>query len=225
MNTMYFKKASAVLCGAAIMLGVGATVSADNTKTAQIIGESKTVTLDDLKANNYEVTWDLSIVDNPGYVGIGLGISVPSDLTIVRDPDDETSAKFDGGDGAKGLVQIAVLGTKENKIAWTTAGSKNVTKDATIASFYFKVPETAKAGDKFPITLELSSFTDKDYKELPASAVNGYIMIEGGAEGYVPVLCVLCVLLQLAFYVFPLQQPFEHGPVSFLLLLCACVLQ
>ena len=185
MNTMYFKKAAAVLSGAAVMLGAGAALaSADNAKSSAIVGDTIEITLDELKASNYQVEWNLNMTGNPGYVGSGISIDYDTEklgVTTVVDPDDENSAAYEGGTCSNGLSQVCLLDTEKARIAWATAGTKQVSKDGVIATFTFNIPKDVKGGEEFPIVLTLKSVTDttgNQYKD-QFDVQNGVIKITG----------------------------------------------
>lgn len=185
MNTMYFKKAAAVLSGAAVMLGAGAALaSADNAKSSAIVGDTIEITLDELKASNYQVEWNLNMTGNPGYVGSGISIDYDTEklgVTTVVDPEDENSAAYEGGTCSNGLSQVCLLDTEKARIAWATAGTKQVSKDGVIATFTFNIPKDVKGGEEFPIVLTLKSVTDttgNQYKD-QFDVQNGVIKITG----------------------------------------------
>ncbi len=185
MNTMYFKKAAAVLSGAAVMLGAGAALaSADNAKSSAIVGDTIEITLDELKAANYQVEWNLNMTGNPGYVGSGISIDYDTEklgVTTVVDPEDENSASYEGGTCSNGLSQVCLLDTEKARIAWATAGTKQVSKDGIIATFTFNIPKDVKGGEEFPIVLTLKSVTDttgNQYKD-QFDVQNGVIKVIG----------------------------------------------
>lgn len=188
MNTFSFKKLAAVACSAVTVLAMGA-FQASAAGQIEMKGEEITLTLEELQAANYEVQWGVELINNPGYCNSGVGVTygdgddsnndtVPSLEVVMKSGTSPKIKKV----GAADLTVIAKDRPDADLVGWATNGADLSTDDGIILYFYFKVPETAQPGDKFPLTIDLDMLsTDQtNHFEQDTKVTNGFIEIAGG---------------------------------------------
>lgn len=188
MNTFSFKKLAAVACSAVTVLAMGA-FQASAAGQIEMKGEEITLTLEELQAANYEVQWGVELINNPGYCNSGVGVTygdgddsnndtVPSLEVVMKSGTTPKTKKV----GAADLTVIAKDRPDADLVGWATNGADLSTDDGIILYFYFKVPETAQPGDKFPLTIDLDMLsTDQtNHFEQDTKVTNGFIEIAGG---------------------------------------------
>lgn len=188
MNTFSFKKLAAVACSAVTVLAMGA-FQASAAGQIEMKGEEITLTLEELQAANYEVQWGVELINNPGYCNSGVGVTygdgddsnndtVPSLEVVMKSGTTPKTKKV----GAADLTVIAKDRPDADLVGWATNGADLSTDDGIILYFYFKVPETAQPGDKFPLTIDLDMLsTDQtNHFEQDTKVTNGFIAIAGG---------------------------------------------
>lgn len=187
MNTFSFKKLAAVACSAVTVLAMGA-FQASAAGQIEMKGEEITLTLEELQAANYEVQWGVELINNPGYCNSGVGVTygdgddsnndtVPSLEVVMKSGTTPKTKKV----GAADLTVIAKDRPDADLVGWATNGAELSTDDGIILYFYFKVPETAQPGDKFPLTIDLDMLsTDQtNHFEQDTKVTNGFIAIAG----------------------------------------------
>lgn len=187
MNTFSFKKLAAVACSAVTVLAMGA-FQASAAGQIEMKGEEITLTLEELQAANYEVQWGVELINNPGYCNSGVGVTygdgddsnndtVPSLEVVMKSGTSPKIKKV----GAADLTVIAKDRPDADLVGWATNGADLSTDDGIILYFYFKVPETAQPGDKFPLTIDLDMLsTDQtNHFEQDTKVTNGFIAIAG----------------------------------------------
>lgn len=188
MNTFSFKKLAAVACSAVSVLAMGA-FQASAAGQIEMKGQEVILTLEELQAANYEVEWGVELINNPGYCNSGVGVTygdgddsnndtVPSLEVVMKSGTTPKTKKV----GAADLTVIAKDRPDADLVGWATNGADLSTDDGVILYFYFKVPETAQPGDKFPLTIDLDMLsTDQtNHFEQDTLVTDGYIMIAGG---------------------------------------------
>ena len=198
---------SAVACMAAIPASAVETPAEYGTSTkscAVAIGQA-TVTLDELKASNYQVPVMIKVAPNPKINILEFGISSPLSYTLLTPDDfDEDS----NPDRAKQLKEMKTApeglaltikmtaNTVKNgsdNVTWLTWASDTGVKTQKFAVVLVDVPKDAKEGDKFDIKYlneglsgnpEICALNEdadkKDYVELKDfEGIDGFVKIAG----------------------------------------------
>lgn len=164
-----FKKAMAALSAAAVVATCAATMATSVSAAGGTLSVGSTeVTLDQLKADNYEVT--LPISASASFVSVAFGFSLDNGLTYVdADADKGTCAAA----CVDGFVWYPIISTKELK-----AGQ--------VGYVTVKVPETAAEGDTFTLTATdtgktggKGTYKDASGADEVPSVVSGKITIAG----------------------------------------------
>lgn len=188
MNTFSFKKLAAVACSAVTVLAMGA-FQASAAGQIEMKGEEITLTLEELQAANYEVQWGVELINNPGYYNSGVSVTygdgddsnndtVPSLEVVMKSGTSPKIKKV----GAADLNVISKDRPDADLVGWATNGAELSTDDGIILYLYFKVPETAQPGDKFPLTIDLDMLStgQTNHFEQDTKVTNGFIAIAGG---------------------------------------------
>ena len=174
-----FKKFAAVACSAATLFAIGATaMTASADATVKIVAEKVSIYEDDLKAANYIVPYSFSLENNVGYAASGIQLLYDNSvLDVVAEEDDATLAVYEEGPAAKNLTQLVTRNAAKGIVGYSTQGTRNNTADGKVITVNFILPETAKAGDKYEINLNVIQFIDKEVQDVAYTTENGYIEI------------------------------------------------
>ncbi|MBR6106397.1 MAG: hypothetical protein IKQ39_00135 [Oscillospiraceae bacterium] len=104
-----------------------------------------------------------------------MGIDVDPDFTY-GESDTPTSAKY-GRNPA--LYMTPSLNGNVHRFAFGTIGEKvNSCPDGLMFYTYFKVPDSAKPGDEFPVELTITMFLDDNSDDTAFTKVNGWIKVK-----------------------------------------------
>lgn len=177
---MNFKKLAAVLCGATTLLAAGAAMSASAEGGIVISGSDDTYTLAELEATNRLVPVVISMENNPGYAGAGIGIYYGELQPLLYD---DGSVDFSGGVA----TQNAMLSVEnkpsdvvsERMIGLACASSATLRKSGAMLNLQFYVPEDAQPGDVYEITLLVDQITTLDDQELESTSKSAFVRIAG----------------------------------------------
>ena len=179
------KKIAAVACSAVAVLALGAI----NASAADIEmkGQKIEISLDELKAANYQVQWGVELTGNPGYSNSGA--YVIHDKALKAEYTTQTVGSttrviptVTQGPAAEGLTVAATYSEADQKLGWSTMGGFNVaTKDGVIVAFNFTVPSDAKAGDVYNMEVSLNQLStgQSNHFEDQITPEAGYIKIVG----------------------------------------------
>jgi len=116
----------------------------------------------------------ISIANSPGLAGIKLSLSFDKNrLTVAKDA--QGNCRFDAGYAA----QTGSLDVNETKSGCTVMWyhTENVQRNGTLATVYFYVEKTAKAGN-CPISITLMDICDAAGKDISAAFTNGAVTIQ-----------------------------------------------
>ena len=185
MKKFSMKKIAAVACSAVAVLALGAI----NASAADIEmkGQKIEISLDELKAANYQVQWGVELTGNPGYSNSGA--YVIHDKALKAEYTTQTVGSttrviptVTQGPAAEGLTVAATYSEADQKLGWSTMGGFNVaTKDGVIVAFNFTVPSDAKAGDVYNMEVSLNQLStgQSNHFEDQITPEAGYIKIVG----------------------------------------------
>ena len=182
------KRVAAAVCGAATLFALGATaMSASADATAEISVEKVTIKMDQV---NDWIPVSMSIQNNPGYAASGLSYlyDVEGDFALdsqpLYDEDEEeykdTLAQYEAGAACRDLSVYVNRNAEKGIVGFSSTGMSNNKKNDVIITAYFKIADPSKAepGKVYPIRMNIIQFCNKNSEDLPATAVDGYIMIE-----------------------------------------------
>ena len=194
MSKSIFSKVAAVACSVAAVVAMSISVSADGakgTKVAPGASELKDVTnlvatkvqvqLEDLKKADYVVTYEVEVMKNAGFGPSGVRLVYPSDSKFTVVPNSDGFPATEGDLIMKHNTELAKNDDKFN-VAVGVMGNRNTSGDGSFFFVDFKLPDTVKAGDKFPMKIEVDKFLDKDNEPVQYNLVDGYIEILGPVE-------------------------------------------
>lgn len=175
-----FKKLAAVLCSATTLLAAGAAMSASAEGGIVISGSDDTYTLAELEATDRLVPVVISMENNPGYAGAGIGIYYGELQPLLYD---DGSVDFSGGVA----TQNAMLSVEnkpsdvvsERMIGLACASSATLRKSGAMLNLQFYVPEDAQPGDVYEITLLVDQITTLDDQELESTSKSAFVRIAG----------------------------------------------
>jgi len=183
-----FKKLAAVLCGATTLLALGASLTTSAAGTLTISGNDQTV---ELGATNIAVT--MSIENNPGYAGIGVGIYYGELVPVCTDAENKTpknkleEAYMDDAGEIVILNTVPGLAVIENSdakdlIGFSAADTANCVDDGKMVTLYFDLPADAAAGDVYEIryVVDQIALEDKTLMDLSTISVNSaFVRVAG----------------------------------------------
>ncbi|MCQ2434419.1 MAG: hypothetical protein MJ062_04185 [Oscillospiraceae bacterium] len=185
MKKFSMKKIAAVACSAVAVLALGAI----NASAADIEmkGQKIEISLDELKAANYQVQWGVELTGNPGYSNSGA--YVIHDKALKAEYTTQTVGAttrviptVTQGPAAEGLTVAATYSEADQKLGWSTMGGFNVaTKDGVIVAFNFTVPSDAQPGDIYNMEVSLNQLStgQSNHYEDQITPEAGYIKIVG----------------------------------------------
>jgi len=194
MSKSIFSKVAAVACSVAAVVAMSISASAASAEgkkldqsanlkagVTNLVATEVQVTLDELKAANYQVKYDVEVANNQGFGPSGIRLVYPSDskFTVVLNEDEEpvTSPR----DAVTGDLNNELTQNPDKfNVAVGYMGKKNTKGDGLMFYVDFKLPETAKIGDKFPMKIEVDKFLDKDNNKVDYNVVDGFIEIVDG---------------------------------------------
>ncbi|MBR2913039.1 MAG: hypothetical protein IKC40_03870 [Oscillospiraceae bacterium] len=179
---MNFKKIMAAVAAMSLVACAAAIPASASAEGATVEIQQVTLTLDELKAMNYEVPINIVLTENAGINAFAFGVGVEEGCSFTVDMDVQE-------------VMMAVEAAKSSdaEFAWVNGANARTYKksDMIICGIVVKVPETAAAGDQFDITYAAQdqegkkhiwgdTTTKADYVAAgSADAVDGWIKITG----------------------------------------------
>ena len=171
MSISIFKKAAALLCGAFTAVSLSAVLSA-SASDAVFEGEQK------YAAPGEEVSYSVSIKNNPGYAALGIAVFHDERLEVLDVSG--RSVKVAQGSGSTGLSVSGSYKSDARSVAVSTMGTDNCTEDGVIFTFKVKVPEDAKDGDTYPMDIRdtMTQFVNVAKEDQsPYTVIDGWIKV------------------------------------------------
>ncbi len=175
---MNFKKLAAVVCSATTLLAAGAAMSASASGDLMIVGSDNTYTIAELEAADWRVPVTISIQNNPGYCGSGIGIYYGEEINPCVWEDDG-SLEYEMGPKSGGLAIVAENNDEKNMIGWATGGAANVRGDGIITTLFFMIPEDVTPGTEYEIYFVIDQIANANTELLEATPQSAWIRIQG----------------------------------------------
>ncbi len=178
------KKTSAILCCAAALAVFGAAAFSANAfetvdlneRSSELKADKVNIIADQVYAAPGEmVDFRVSLSGNTGYADCGLQLVYDPNLTVKVGEDGEPEMEPGPANGK--LMTEFTLNRDKQIIALGSMGSANCTDDGTLYTVHFQVPDTAKDGDTYPLTINVLHLLDRDTYDVPSAAVNGWIKV------------------------------------------------
>ena len=182
---MNFKKIMAAVAAMSLVACAAAIPASASAEGATVEIDQVTLTLDELKAANYEVTIEVTLTENAGINAFAFGINVDDRCQFIADCEERE-------------VTMAVEAAKSSdaNFVWVNGANASTYKksDKIITILTVTVPTDAKPGDVFEL-----NYADKDQEGKKhiwsdtttkvdyvaagsADAVDGWIKIDGPVE-------------------------------------------
>jgi outer membrane biosynthesis protein TonB len=193
MSKSILSKVAAVACSVASVIALGVCASAEklevngtnydlDTSKVNLVATKNTVDINDLKDAEYKVKYDVEVANNTGFGPCGVRLVYPKEANLEVVP--QGTKKKPGIVGAVGQSLMAYLtdNPEEYNVALGCAGMENTEENGVFFTVEFKLPESAKVGDKIPLKIEVDKFLDENNKQVPYNLVDGYIEIIGTPE-------------------------------------------
>jgi hypothetical protein len=190
MSKSILSKVAAVACSVASVIALGVCASAEklevngtnydlDTSKVNLVATKNTVDIKDLKDAEYKVKYDVEVANNTGFGPCGVRLVYPKEANLEVVP--QGTKKKPGIVGAVGQSLMAYLtdNPEEYNVALGCAGMENTEENGVFFTVEFKLPESAKVGDKIPLKIEVDKFLDENNKQVPYNLVDGYIEIIG----------------------------------------------
>ena len=181
MSKSILSKVAAVACSVASVIALGVCASAEklevngtnydlDTSKVNLVATKNVVDIEDLKAADYKVTYDVEVANNTGFAPCGVRLVYDKSLEVVP-----TSKGKPGTVGAVGKALMAYLtdNPEEYNVAIGCSSMENTEENGVFFSVEFKVPSTAVVGSKIPLKLEVDKFLDENNKPVAYNLVDG----------------------------------------------------
>lgn len=172
MSISIFKKAVALVCGAATMLSVGAALSAS-------ASGPMVFTADQIYAEpGQTVDYSVKLSNNQGYAASGLSLFFDERLEI-QNTVGRSIDPVNAGPAAAGLAPTLGYNASKHQVGWSTMGNGSDCKaDGILYTLSIKVPADAKPGDTFVMDLgEISQLVNSAKETREWQLVDGWIKI------------------------------------------------
>lgn len=178
------KKAAAILCSAAALAVFGAAaLPADAFETVDLedrAGELKANTVNIVADQVYAepgetVDFRVLLSGNTGFTNSGIALVYDEALEVVAEGKDDPLTE--AGHAVRSLMTEDSLNTAERIIAFSSSGMVNSTEDGTMFTAHLTVPENAKDGTTYPMTIEIRHFQDERQKAVSHVTVDGWIKV------------------------------------------------
>ncbi len=121
------------------------------------------------------VSYRVSVTNNAGYANCGFALNFDPKLGVVKEENGKPELK--AGDGSYGLTNSYSVNDEKSIIGFATMGTDNCTKNEAIYTVKFIVPDQAKEGDTYPLTLTVEKFLDSKTKPVEYNTVAGWIKV------------------------------------------------
>ena len=193
MSKSILSKVAAVACSVASVIALGVCASAEklevnntnyqlDSSKVNLVATKNTVDINDLKDAEYKVKYDVEVANNTGFGPCGVRLVYPKEANLEVVP--QGTKKKPGIVGAVGQSLMAYLtdNPEEYNVALGCAGMENTEENGVFFTVEFKLPESAKVGDKIPLKVEVDKFLDENNKQVAYNLVDGYIEIIGTPE-------------------------------------------
>ena len=185
MSKSIFAKVAAVACSVATLGALGIAASAQkDTEVADrkdlVDGKTNIIAgIVEAKAGE-TVKFPVYIANNSkdGFAATGLRLFYDEKLTPVLKEDGKP--KTAKGEACDAVVSKFSHNAEKHIIGLGTMGDDPETDNGLMYTVEITVPTDAKAGDKFPMTLEVDKWLDAKTNAIEYATVNGYIFIAGG---------------------------------------------
>ncbi|MBR3417851.1 MAG: hypothetical protein IKG82_04085 [Oscillospiraceae bacterium] len=193
MSKSILSKVAVVACSVASVIALGVCASAEklevnntnyqlDSSKVNLVATKNTVDINDLKDAEYKVKYDVEVANNTGFGPCGVRLVYPKEANLEVVP--QGTKKKPGIVGAVGQSLMAYLtdNPEEYNVALGCAGMENTEENGVFFTVEFKLPESAKVGDKIPLKVEVDKFLDENNKQVAYNLVDGYIEIIGTPE-------------------------------------------
>lgn len=181
MSKSIISKIAAVACSVAALgaLGISASAQVDtelDERTDLVAGKTNIVAgIVEAEAGE-TVKFPVYVANNTGYAATGVRLIYDEKLApVLKANGNPTTKKDDAGDD----VTMTFSHNPEKRIiALGTMGTEPEVDSGVMYTVEITVPETAKPGDKFPMTIEIDKWLDEKVQPVDHATVNGYIFIK-----------------------------------------------
>lgn len=146
------------------------------------------------------VAYSVRMAENPGYASASFRLVTDERLTVALKSGNKPIVKL--GDACDSLTAALHYSTEKHSVGIGTMGSENETDNGIIFVIEVTVPNDAKPGDIFPMTLDCKKISNKDETLLSCHQIDGYIRIPTADKPPVPIQTYL------------LGDPDEDGEVT-----------
>ena len=188
MSKSIFAKVAAVACSVATLGALGIAASAQkNTEVADrkdLVDGKTNIIAGIVEAEAGEtVKFPVYIANNSkdGFAATGLRLFYDEKLTPVLKEDGKP--KTAKGEACDAVVSKFSHNAEKHIIGLGTMGDDPETDNGLMYTVEITVPEDAKAGDKFPMTLEVDKWLDAKTNAIEYATVNGYIFLKDDDTG------------------------------------------
>ncbi len=123
------------------------------------------------------VSFRVMLKNNTGYAPSGISLTYDSALTPVL-TEDGKKPDLTWGDASYGLTKGGSINFDKHLIGYASSGTDNCERDGAIYTAKFVVPEDAREGTVYPLTLNVDKFLDAKTDPVAYNAVNGWIRIQ-----------------------------------------------
>ncbi|MBR3446428.1 MAG: hypothetical protein IKH27_01305 [Oscillospiraceae bacterium] len=196
MSKSILSKVAAVACSVASVIALGVCASAEklevngtnydlDTSKVNLVATKVELTLDELKAADYKVQYDVEVANNTGFAGCGVRLVYPSNAGLEVVPNSKGKP---GTAGAviKSMMPYVTDNPEEYNVSVGCSSMENGEDDGLFLTVDFKLPASTKAGDKIPMKLEVDRFLDDATHEVAYKVVDGYILIKDAGTTKAP---------------------------------------
>lgn len=180
MSKSIFAKVAAVACSVATlgMLGIAASAQTDTELADRddIVAGKTNIVAGIVKAEAGEtVKFPVYVANNTGYAATGVRLIYDNRLAPVLKSDGKPTTKK--GDAGDDIMPTFSHNPEKYIIGLGTMGTEAETDSGVMYTVEITVPADAKAGDKYPMTIEIDKWLDPDANAVEYTSVNGYIYV------------------------------------------------
>ena len=165
------------------------------TSAVRIVGENLVIPESAVKEAGeagYKVLYHVSLENNPGYSNSNLGLHYDNEkLTVATKETRPTVPNYSSGEASDALVILPSVNAMEGVVQISTVGMQDEKDSGVYAEIEFTLPASAKAGDSYPIRIDVDTFTDVAGVTIPYQIVSGAITVSGGETTTAAVTTVL----------------------------------
>ncbi len=182
MSKSIFAKVAAVACSVATlgMLGIAASAQTDTELADRddIVAGKTNIVAGIVKAEAGEtVKFPVYVANNTGYAATGVRLIYDNRLAPVLKSDGKPTTKK--GDAGDDIMPTFSHNPEKYIIGLGTMGTELEEDSGVMYTVEITVPADAKAGDQYPMTIEIDKWLDTDANAVEYTTVNGYIYVGG----------------------------------------------